>query len=444
MFGLAGQAIFMDNNEQNQYGSQNQFGGPLAGQPQASGDPGVGGQSSVPPPPPSTDERVSVRTMASDVQSVRETGGQMPQSQMVNAPEIPSMSPDSLTFSPVPAPAPTSEPTPSPAPVQAQATPGVPDAGGVAAGVAEPGPVVDFSSNANASAAAPVAAGSKTKTILFVVGAVVLAVLLGFGAYYLAVSLTAPSVAPAATSSPQLPVAVPTTTPSPTPSQQPTVIQPMAHVSLILSPTQTESVGLLSGSGAASIRSAIAAAAGEQGLSPGDVKDLSITDASSSPVQSSVILPAYFPSFGPSLGGLIEPDFTSWIYFDKTGGSKLGFVFKLTAAAQSATTTIGQYIESNPADLANLFLATTTVPKAPVFKDGLVGGVHVRFLAYNVKLGRVIEYGFLTGSDGSVYLLMATSYNQMVDIVNRLKANPSVVSPASLPSAATSSASSTR
>ena len=443
MFGLAGQAIFMDNNQQNQYGSQNQFGVSPVGQPQASPDSGAGSQQGVPPPPPSTDERVSVRTMASDIQSVRETGGQMPQSQMVNAPEIPAMSPDALTFSPVPTPAPTPEPTPAPA--QTQAMPGVSGVDSVIMNAAAPEPAASLSPDSGLLAVTPVATGSKTKTILFVVGAIVLAALLGFGAYYLVVSLTgSSSVAPVATSSPQLPVAVSTTTPSSTPPQQPTVIEPAKHVSLILAPTQTEAVELLSGSGAAAIRSAIASAAGEPGLSPGDVKDLSITDASSSPVQSSVILPAYFPSFGPSLGGLIEPDFTSWIYFDKTGGSKLGFIFKLTAAAQSATTTIGQYIESNPADLANLFLATTTVPKAPVFKDGLVGGVHVRFLAYNVKLGRVIEYGFLTGSDGSVYLLMATSYNQMVDIINRLKANPSVVSSASLPSAATSSASSTR
>ncbi len=432
----------MDNNQQNQYGSQNQFGMSGAGQSQASPEPSLNNQQTAPPPPPSVDERVSVRTMASDTESVKETGGQLPQSQMVNAPEIPGMSSDALTFSPVPA------PTPAPEPAAAPSMPNVSDVSGGVTGAAEPQPIVDFSSGANLSSPVPAAPVGKTKTILVVVGAVVLAVLLGFGAYYLAVSLTASSsVAPVATTSPQLPVTVPTTTPSSTTPQQPTIIQPMTHVSLILAPTQTESVGLLSGSDPASVRSAIASAAGAQGLSPGDVKDLSITDASSSPIQSSVILSAYFPSFGASLASLVEPDFTSWLYIDKTGGSKLGFVFKLTAAAQSATTSIGQYIESNPGDLTNLFLATTTVPKAPVFKDGLVGTgvpVHVRFLAYNLKFGRVIEYGFLTGSDGGVYLILATSYNQIVDIVKRLKANPAVVAPATLPATATSSASSTR
>ena len=400
----------MDNGQQqNQYGSQNQFGMSGAGQSQSSPEPAVGGGQGV-PPPPSPDERVSVRTMASDMQSVKETGGQMPQSQIVDAPSIPSLSPD------------TSAPAVSAAPL---ATPNI----------QELAPAIDPASNTPLVVSGdPVVGtsgtgGSKTKTIFIAVGAAVVAIGLGFGAYYLVTSLVGSSSSPVATSSSNTLPATQTTTP-PAPVQQPTVIPPMTHVSLLLAPTQSETVTVSPGGDPALLRAAVAALGVAGNLPVGGVRDLAMVDASSSPVQSPTVLAAYFPSFGSSLSGVVGPDFTSWFYLDKTGGSKLGFIFKLTPAAQTATTTIAQYIESNPADLANLFLATTTAPQSPVFKDGLVAGVRVRFLAYNTKLGRVLEYGFITGSDGSMYLILATSYNQMVDIIGRLKTNPLISSSA--------------
>lgn len=368
--------------------------------------------------------------MSSDIQSLRETGGQVPQSQIVDVPQIPSLSSDDSMSSPAP------QPTPAPAMPDAQVTDAVMPA------ASAPSPAMDVPSMSGGLGAPVVAGGtrSKTKTILIIIGVVVLALALGFGAYYLVTSLVGSSSTPSpvATSSNNV---LPTPTSS-APTQKPTVIAPMVHVSLLLTPTQTQMIALPSGGGPTSIRSVIVAAGAPAGLTVGGVRDIAMVDASSSPVQSSTILPAFFPSFGSSLASVVEPDFTSWFYLDKIGGIKLGFVFKLTPAAQTATTTIAQYIESNPTDMANLFLATTTVPQSPVFKDGLVGGVPVRFLAYNTKAGRVLEYGFMNGADGSVYLVLATSYNQMVDIISRLKTNPLLVPPALVPSAAGSSTSS--
>lgn len=398
----------MDNGQQqNQYGSQNQFGMSGAGSSPPSPEPAAGGGQGV-PPPPSPDERVSVRTMASDMQSVKETGGQMPQSQIIDAPSIPSMSPEASM--------PSSPATPLVATSSGQDAPVVNPETNVLPPIAG-GSIPDASKGA----------GSKTKIIFIAVGAVVIALALGWGAYYLVTSLTgsSSSVAPLATSSNNALPAAQTT--SSVPVQQPTVIPPMTHVSLLLAPTQAETVTVSPGSDPGMLRAAVAARGVAGSLPVGGVRDLAMVDASSSPVQSPAVLAAYFPSFGLSLGGVVEPDFTSWFYLDKTGGSKLGFVFKLTPAAQTATTTIAQYIESNPADLANLFLATTTAPQPTIFKDGMVANIRVRFLAYNAKLGRVLEYGFLTGSDGSVYLILATSYNQMVDVVSRLKANPLIL-----------------
>lgn len=351
----------------------------------------------------------------------------MPQSQMANVPQIPNMSPDVSTFSPVSASASVAQDFQSPPAPSGESDAFVQDGGVGSVPVAAP-------------STSP--SGSKTKTIFMIVGAILVALALGLGAYYLVgalVSAPATSVPVVTSSTEQLAAS---SSPSQEQVQAPTIVQPMAHLSLILAPAQTVTVTLPAG-GPDAVRAAVVAMAGTEGLSVGSVKDITIVDASNTPAQSPTILSSYFPSFGQSLASMVDPDFTSWFYFDKTGGAKLGFVFKLNASGAQATTTIGQYIESNPVDVGHLFISTTTVPQMPAFKDGLVGNVvHVRYLVYNSKVGRVFEYGFMSGSDGSLYLILATSYNQIVDIVNRLKANPLVVPPLVIPSTITTSSTS--
>jgi hypothetical protein len=418
-----------DNNQQNQYGSQNQFG--VSGDQVSQTPPGSGasGQQGVPPPPPSLDERVSVRTMASDMQSVRESGGQVPQSQIVDAPQIPSLTPDESGFAPIENATPTTQ------------EPELSDA--AASGISQEPSVSDASFVSNTSM--PTGdGGSKTKTTLIITGIVLVAIGLGFGAYYLVASLVAPSssVAPvASTSTGELPVAV--TPPQIAQETSTTTVQPMRHVSFIVNPTQTRTIAMAPTDDFASLRGAIGllGAQATTTVPIGGVIDIGWVDASSSPLQSQAILPVYFPSFGLSLAGMVDPDFTSWVYLDKVGGAKFGFIFKLTPTAQAATTTIAQYIESNPTDLGNMFLATTTVPKTPVFKSGLIDKVGVRYLAYNTKVGRVVEYAFVTGSGSDVYLVVATSYNQMADIIGRLKELAVPAASVSAPAASTTASS---
>lgn len=373
--------------------------------------PGQQDQSSnIPPPPPSPEAQVGIRSMQSDLESVKQSGGEAPQSQIINAPELATMGqqPDaapqnnfgmpSEPANPSPAFTPSTEPQ---APIE---TPPLPQ---------EP---------------APAKSSFGLKTILLIVGGLILAGGIGYGAYYLVSSLSsAPVVSVPTTPAANLPTpTIPTSTAevaTTTPAPVVPVIPPLVHQSLILNPTKSETIQI-SQPDLTNFESAVASSSKEK-LLAGSVKDLSFVNASGTPLESADILGAYFGSASSALSQSFERDFTSWLYYDKTGGAKLGLIFQLSSSVpiETASSSIASILEGSAPSIGGLFVSNPAVPANTTFDNGVVGGIPVRFLAYNTKTSDVFEYGWYNRG-GTYYLFMVTSYNQAVDIIKKLKALP--------------------
>jgi hypothetical protein len=327
--------------------------------------------------------------MQSDLESIKQSGGEAPQSQIVSAPELAQFS---------------QETTPPPAPAVQPQQPEAPGAAEMEMPIPER------------------PSGFNFKTILFIVGGLILAGAIGYGAYYLVSSLSATQEVIVPATQTNLPVVTPptvTTTPATVPPAP--VVQPLVHKSLILSPTKQETIILLDLS-PASFEAALATSSKEK-LIVGSVKDLAFVDASSTPVESSALLAAYFSANAPVLTPLFERDFTSWLYYGKTGSAKLGVVLQLkqSVTLNEASSTVKTALESAAAGIGNFFIANPAVPAKVEFNDGEVENTPVRFLVYGSKTADVFEYGWFASGTNN-YLFLVTSYDQAVDVVKRLKA----------------------
>ncbi|HPW34152.1 MAG TPA: hypothetical protein PK367_00100 [Candidatus Paceibacterota bacterium] len=372
------------------------------------------GQSNqnIPPSPPSPEGQIGIRSMQSDLESIHQSGGEAPQSQIISAPELASTNQSFVN----PNPSPSIEPNTS---------------GSVSGNLPQ--------ENIQAPIEPPKKTGG-AKTVLILIGGLILAGAIGFGAYYLISSLNStPEVVLPGTES-NLPI---NTTPENTPevSQEvitPTesVIPPLIHKSVIESPAKIETLTLTDLS-LGSFEGVISTASKEKFLL-GSVKDLSFVDASGTLVESSAFLTAYLPQVAPSLTPLFERDFTLWMYYDKLGGAKLGALFELVlgTSVSQVSSTVQSSIEVSSQDISKFFVSNQPAPTKIEFKDGQVEGVPVRFIVFNSKVSDVFEYGWLTFNNRN-YLVLTSSYNQMVDIIKRLKAS-SAVSPSVSPTQTTS------
>lgn len=378
------------------------------GSPNQTGQPG-----NIPPPPPQ-EQQVGIRSMESDLKSIQQTGGESPQSQIISAPEL------SAARNQQTPPRPPYQPTPAPSPGQPSAA--------------------DISATPTLSEE-PIISPKKSfglKSILMVIGVAILAVAVGFGVYYLVSSLKAePQINLGGTQEPSgLPVAEPIPPPTPPAVEEPTTPEPtpLVHQSLITNPTKTETIKLpvtsshnLQGLSLSSFRSAMSVSVEEKML-VGSVKDITFVDDGSAPIEAPDILNFLFLNGTPQpttsvVGELLEKDFTSWLYADKIGGNKFGLIFQMKQDIDlgQIKAAMTQFIEQNTQGIPNIFVSSVTTPSKIEFKDGQVEEVPVRFLVFDSKVGNVFEYGWYAVGD-SYYLILATSYNQMVDIVKRVKA----------------------
>jgi hypothetical protein len=352
-----------------------------------------GQQSNVPPPPPSQDAQVGVRSMQSDLESIKQSGGEAPQSQIISAPELAKFN----------------DPTPA-QPSYVPPAPSVTSQGEPMMTVSEMGPKKSFN----------------IKTILLIVGGLILAGVVGYGAYYLVTMLSATPavVVPVTQTNLPVPVIPAATTTVVTPTPPPVVVvPPLVHKSLILNPTKSEVIQLANQT-FASFEQTLASSSKEK-LIVGSVKDLAFVNSSSTPVEAAVFLQSYFAPQAATIAPLIDKDFTSWLYYDKLGGAKFGTILKLKdgVTISQASSTLSSIIESAIPNIETFFISNPPLPTAPEFKGGVVETIPVRFLVYNAKNSDVFEYAWMTAG-GNNYLVMATSYNQMVDIIKRLKALP--------------------
>ena len=376
--------FIMENQSPNQFPS-------FGNAPQSSQGPSV-------PPPPSNQEQVGVRTMESDAESIHQSGGEQPQSQIMDAGNSFSKPSQPNTFSFQP-------------PFQ------------------QPGP--NDTSSFGQTPAPEEKKSSSGKTILIIIGVIVVAIAVGFGVFYLVQSLNSTPAVPAETT-PTASLPISSTTPE---SNLAATTSPIQEVTLPAAPAALVHASVFGSSSIESvvfastdlsgIKSAIASSSQSQKLVSGSIKDLafvSVISASSTPIEATTVVGSLFPSISSSLSSLIDRDITPWLYGDKSGGNKLGLAIPLKdGVTTDQIKTAFSALESNPQDVLNVFIPTVKLPASPAFKEGLIGEVMVRYLAISTSNQQVFEYAPVLVS-GKGYLLITSSYNQMVDVLKRLNA----------------------
>lgn len=369
------------------------------------------------PPPPSPDEQVGVRTMDSDTESMSQSGGGAPQSQVFSASEAvgPSSQPQSQQEQNPFASGPDNS--------SGDFSPGEFFGGGDVT----PPPV-----GGDMNSEPPKKGGSSLKTILIVIGIIIVAAAVGFGVYYLVTSLSSSTVTEPNTPEPSLPVEVDEESPMPsatatpfseevleTPSPSPTP-EPIVHSSLIVSPDEQEAV-IVESTTRESFETALNTSI-DSPLLFGSVKDLSFQTNDSMFVSSNEFLTAYFPSVASTLSNSLEDDFTTWVFGDKTGGNKLGVIFTLTPDASVDDMKVAMSsLEASRDNIMAFFLQDIPRNDDAAFEEAPIEGISVRYLPFSVADQYVFEYAFLA-SNGERHLVFTTSYRQMVDILDRLSA----------------------
>ncbi len=274
----------------------------------------------------------------------------------------------------------------------------------------------------------PQKGGSPLKTILIVIGIIIVAAAVGFGVYYLVSSLSSQDVTNEPTlPEPSLPIEeTPEPTPTPfseevleTPEPTPTP-ESLIHTSLIVNPDEQEAIVVES-----TTRDGFEAALTTLTDSPlifGAVKDVSFQTNDGSFVSTDTFLTAYFPSVAGTLSSYLEDDFTTWIFGDKTGGNKIGTVFTLKADVSADDVKLAMTSLENAKDeITSFFLQPVSSEEDMVFEEAPIEGIPVRYFPFSVPDQYVFEYA-LFASGGERHLVFTTSYRQMVDILERLSA----------------------
>jgi len=341
--------------------------------------------------------------MSSDINSIQQSGGESPQSQVFSAGEVFRAPQQASQFTP------PSTPTQPSAPSINQFIP--PPMEGASPEINQ-GVVLE-----------PHITRSPLKAILIIVGIVIVAALIGYGVYYLVNSLQSTPNIPSA---PAL-SALPSPTPAVSPSMGVGGGGSFTHASLIVSPASSEQISLTAIT-LKDFKTALSALSARGKLLVGTVKDISFSNEVGeieSPVSAEQFISSFFPSAAPQLSFLFEQDFTAWLYGDRVGGNKFGVILQarpeVSAEQLSAALAL---LEANTEELGNMFVSSVgTAEQVGGFKEGPIDGITVRYLAFSTKNQQVFEYVPVRIS-GKNYVVIATSYYQMSHMLKLLGAQP--------------------
>ena len=351
------------------------------------GLPGQGGPMPArPTPPPPPPPEITLRTMKSDLEALKQTGGASTAPKPFTPPEL-----KTEISRPTPPPPPPPPPLPKITPSAFETK--KPDA-------VKPGSSIIEEETATA--------GEKTKAkkvLLWIVVAVVAAGV-GLIAYFFIYPLFFPS---------QLPPPPAVTSPTPTtPSTAETPATPelKQHISLLQSPNETvnknlSDIELLS----------ITKALQEESQTQRPVENLVeiAFSGSNGQIDASVFLPALLPELPASLlQPIFEKDFTAALYYDTNGVWPI-YLLKLNFDTSiSETQTVISALESS-ANLSNLFLAAPGMPSAAGFKSGQVNGIATRYLTYSQK-GAALNSAWVNDT-----FVISTSYNGLKKLLGNIK-----------------------
>lgn len=335
------------------------------------------------PPPP----EISVRTMKSDLESLKETGGTTPVPKPFTLQEFKK---EVLPTPPLP---------PPPRPEGARLAP---ESGAAPQRIT---PLETGRAELPAgSAIEEEKAGGKGKKIAVWAGTLAVIVGVGLAGYYVIFPLFFPAQTP-----PPPPVftAPPTEIPTVPTAEIPTATP---HQSLLKSSAAVSSANL-STTDLTSLSDALQQEAQKQNP-PGTLSELTLSNASGqlpAPAVFSALLPELSPE---NLKNLFEDDFTTALYFDENGAWP-AYILKLKAEASpvEAQTEVAK-IESSP-NLRNLF-ALNPGTQGANFKSGQANGLATRYVAYSKK-GAAINIAW-SGDK----LVISASYNGLKKVLSNL------------------------
>lgn len=359
-----------------------------------------GGRPMPPPPPP---PEITLRTMQSDIESIKQTGGENPVPKPFTPPEIkkqPNMELEDLSK----------------------------EEGMIRTG--------------NGDGVLPPSEPPKNKTKALVLVLVLLLVIAGagFAGYKYIYPMFRPAmpavvinetpitpvpetvvpenitpepiVSEPATSLPAGELAT-TTTPETIPTPEPAVLKP--HMSLLTTSADlTVPLGLSAPVSLASLKELLIAEAAKKPETATALKEVNLSDQGGQLVFANVF-PLFLPAFTPAeLAPLFEEDFTTVISYD-SNGAWLGMVAKFKEGADLVATKALIAKMETSADLANLYIADPGTPAVGGFKDGKANNLPVRYLNFS-KTGASLDYGWTSNN----LLVISTSYNGAKAILTKL------------------------
>ncbi len=345
----------------------------------------------TPPPPPPPE--ITLRTMQSDMQSLKQSGG------TGSAPK--PFTPPELT-SDLQRPA-----TPPPMPKMPQSSLGEPRPA-APAGIA---PKIEMES----------AGGSNWKKMILWGGILVVIVAAGVGGYLFVYPALFPQVPPA----PPAPVVTPLQTPAPAPelpavtpattteaasttplgmaTTTPTPAPAPAHISLLTSVANTVPL-TVSPLDLGSLKTALQIESQKLGAID-TLTEVTLQDSNSQILAADAIMPLVLPDLTAStVTKLFNSDMTTALYKDANGVWPVYILQLNPTSSQVEAQPTMTALESSP-NLANLFVAAPGTKTATTFKSGTVNGTATRYMPYTAT-GASLNIAW-----SGTKLVISTSFN---------------------------------
>ncbi len=344
---------------------------------------------SQPKPPPPPPPEITIRTMKSDLDALKETGGTPPTPKPYTPPELQRETPRPPTPPPPPSKiAPAEFETPNEEP-----------------GAETPSPAIEEE---------PTAKFNMRKILLWG-GATVIIVGIGLLGYF----VVFPWLFPPETPTPPPPVVTPPTEtpelpeipgPEETLPEIPSAETPLIHQSLLLSPDGTSAIQLTAVN-RQSISSALQAES--QKTNPdGSLIEIVVNDIDGQ-ASAQELLAALLPETSSEIAGLFEEDFTLALYYDSNGVWPV-YILKLSleasiVEAQAATAGLEQSL-----NLSNFFISSPG-SQSGAFRDGQANGRATRYTTFS-QPGAALN---LAWADDK--FIISTSYNGLREALTNLR-----------------------
>lgn len=373
--------------------------------------PNLSNQDNRPKPPPPPPPEITLRTMKSDLDSLKQTGGANPTPKPFTPPEIKS----SPITPPTPPPAPPTPPTPPAAPkISPTNFPfQKPEEKKVSLEqFSKPDELSKIGAPKTIPGLPPATPGSSKKIKLIILISVLLVV--GIGSALLGYYVIFPKFFPSETITET--TSEPETnqfTENTLPTEEVTPIENLIiHQSFVS--TISSSVAPIAVTDSISLKNSIFQES-QKTAANDSLAEVVLQNQQATAISSNKILPMIFPEFSAeSLIGL-EDDFTFVLYYDANGVWP-AYVFKIKpefTAAQIQNSINGIIETSN--GLKNLFISDPGTANVAGFKTGQTSGIATRYLTFT-KAGASLNLAWTNDK-----FIISSSYNGAKKILSNLK-----------------------